>query len=526
MLYNGVAKVSLLLGNLVVLSIYSHYLGSLQFGIVALMNVVTAFYWLFFLGIPQTMIKQISHYLALDNPAEVQRAFSNGTLAILVLGTVICLGLTVAAPYIVGVAVTGYNGGQNNIEFVAYVTVASTFCYALYTPIDSALQGYQRYGTIAIRTLISTAFGWFLMVLAVWFDTGVRGVALATLGQPVAVLVTSFFAFRQLDLRFRPFREFDLKIIRYQFAFGFPLFINDALATIRTRFDVFVVGIFWNARYVGYYTGAMTLALYALLVPRLFVGSLLVSMSELNAQNDFDRIVRGCYKATRYLILIVTPLVVALIGFSSALMTTIFPQDFDEAVPVLILLAVAFWSEAISYPCTAVLIGINAPRQLTVNTGLTLVILSALLFILIPSLNIIGAGLANLVLIPPHLLLFWQVSRTLTRRGKHTSFLQVFPLRSTIAALVASIIAVAVAGLALFGLQFLFNAVLPDLPFKFVILLVGGLIGGPIYLLSLAFLVRELGPEDWNLVNRIGNLQRFTARFTRKAEALSKSKVD
>ena len=516
MLYNGVAKASLLLGNLVVLSIYSHYLGSSQFGIIALMNVVTAFYWLFFLGVPQTLIKQISHHLALNEEEEVQRVFANGALVILALGSFICIVLIFLAPVVLG-TVSGLNRENENLAFVAYVTIGTTFLYTLYTPIDSALQGYQRYGTIAIRTLISTVIGWLLMVIAVWFDTGIRGIALATLGQPLGMLITNYLSFNKLRLPFKPIRYFSLKIVRYQFAFGFPLFTNDALATLRTRGDIFIVGLFWAAQYVSYYSASVTLALYALLVPRLFVGSLLVSMSELNAQGDYDRIISGCYKATRYMMLIVTPIVVALMVFSQALLSTLFPADFGQAWPVLCLLAVAYWTEAVSYPCTAVLIGVNAPRQLTVNTGITLVVLLALLFALVPPFGIIGAGVANLILLPSHLILYAQVSRTMNRRFRPTTVLQVFPLKTTFTALIASGLAAGAAWLGWQVLQPVFTALLPALPPKLVFLVAGGIIGGPVYLASLAFLVRELGPEDWKLINRVGNLQKILGRFSRKS---------
>lgn len=526
MLYNAIAKFSVLLGNLVVLSIYSHYLGSEQFGIIALMSAIMLFYSLFFFGIPQTLIKQISHYDATGENEEVQRVYNNGTLAILILGTVLCLVLAFVAPHLIDAAVSGYAGKPENITFVAYVTVVNVFIYTLYTPIDSALQGFQRYGTIAIRTVISTAFGWVLMLAAVSLDTGIRGVAIATLGQPLAILVTSYLSFRTLKLKFRPRYYFNRETMRGLFSFGFPLFINDALATLLSRGDIFVIGFFWTAQYVGYYSAASTLALYTLLIPRMFIGSLLVSMSELHALQDYNRIVSGCRKATRYLILMVTPVVVALCCFSPVLLTTLFPKDFEIGVPVLILLSLAYWAQGVSWSCTAVLIGINAPRQLTVNTSSMVLLFGTLLFILVPIFNIVGGGLASLVIIPIQMVLFWQVARTITRRGRPTHVLEVFPLTTVFKTLGASVLAVAATGLALLGFKPLFDALLPELSFKLVIVAVGGIVGGPVYFLSLAFLVRELDAEDWRLVNRIGNLQRFTTRFSRKRPELVEKEID
>ncbi len=519
MLYNAIAKFSLLLGNLVVLSIYSHYLGSDEFGVIALMSVIMLFYSLFFLGVPQTLIKQISHYAAIDDNEQVQRSFNNGVLAIFATGFTICIALVGLAPLILSAAIRGRQAGANGgaVEFIAYVTVANLFLYTLYVPIDSALQGYQRYGTIAIRTVISTCCGWILMLGAVLLDTGLQGVAIATLGQPFVILIISYFSFRSLKLRFEPRRYFDTAVMRSLFGIGFPLFINDALAVLLTRSDVFIVSFFWSIQYVGYYTAAVTLALYSVIIPRLFVGSLLVSMSELHAQGDYDRIVSGCRKAARYLILIVTPLTIALCGFSQSLLTTLFPKDFEAAVPVLVLLAIAYWPIGVTAPCTAVLIGITAPRQLTANTGVMVVSILTALLLLVPNFGIIGAGAANLVMIPPHLFLFWQVSRTITKRGRPTRMLEVFPLKTIFTAIGASLLAVGASWLALQGIKPFFDSVLPDLSFKLVVLIVGGIVGGPIYLFSLAFLVRELEADDWRLVNRIVNLDRLLGRFRRNS---------
>lgn len=176
--------------------------------------------------------------------------------------------------------------------------------------------------------------------------SGVIGIGLALLGFGIWSLVAQMLTATLFNTIFlwifntwRPQMIFSLTAIRELFGFGSRLLASGILDTVFRNLYFVVIGRFYSATSLGYYTRAFTLQQ----LPSETLGGVIgrvafPAFSEI--QDDPARLKNGFRKALRAVALVIFPMMIGLLVCARPLVLTLLTEKWSPAVPYLQLLCI------------------------------------------------------------------------------------------------------------------------------------------------------------------------------------------
>ncbi len=203
-----------------------------------------------------------------------------------------------------------------------------------------------------------------------------------------------------------PIKRPNWEMAKSYWHFGLPSFFISLTGRLGNKFDLVMVQMFWSSVNVGYY--AVSLRFSALLVglSTAVVTIIFPAISGHHASGDWKSIRKVVTYSSRYLSMVVTPIVIFLIIFPGEIIFILLSGDFLPAVPVVRIMAINAFFLVIAGPVRTVFSGINKPRlgallvvvcNLT-NFCLNLILIPSSLFgIPLFGLREVGAAIATLI---------------------------------------------------------------------------------------------------------------------------------
>ncbi len=189
-------------------------------------------------------------------------------------------------------------------------------------------------------------------------------------------------------------------------SFGLPSFFTALAGKLGHKMDIIMIQIFWSSVNVGYY--AVSLRFSALLIGLSSAVVVIVfpTISGHHAKSDWNSIRDLVTATSRYLSMIVTPIIFFLIVFPEQTITILLSNAFLPSAPVIRIMAINAFFIVISTPFITLFNGINKPRLGAkfiiscnlLNFGLNILFIPQCLFgIPLFGLKEIGAALATLI---------------------------------------------------------------------------------------------------------------------------------
>lgn len=494
-LYFAITGLIFVAWNIFLTSLYARYTGGVGLGILVAANILSNFAGIFYLGVPQSVIRFVAYHHAAEEKDQLAKVIQTAMMLTLGLGLVIG-GIVYGLGGIFFTQLfTPPEDQTPDLLFAIRITALILVVSGTGAVIEATLQGFQQFRLLALRTVMLVPLQGALVFWVILNDLGLRAL--------IVVNALSVLFSITLNLVILVWKQFSLRLLRPSFdrptaiqllRFGFVLFLNDSLAVIHTRADSFIIGLFMPIARMGHYNGALVVANYLLTPSRLFVAPFFPAVSERVAKGDYKALAEGSRTSLRYLMLLVTPMAGGIIALAPLVLDLLYPSEFLVAILSLQLLAVGYMVNALGYPASACLTGLGRPEQIIYNALPAITLMLLLHLLLIPPYGIIGAAvgflLPTLIFTP---LAFWQLSRCLGQVECPTRFSELIPLMSFLRISLASILMVLV--LRLFPIGTLS-------PFSLVFLVPFGVV---IYLLTLIFVVKEVNREDLKLIGAMAN---------------------
>jgi len=267
--------------------------------------------------------------------------------------------------------------------------------YALTEFAVAGLRGLKKIHLVVLTDRIL----WRLLPLAIfplifiYLDLRVTGAAYAFLVTIIAMCLTSgFLLYREVA----PYpTSADTKACFKEISrFSWPLGLVNITNNMKTRADIFLLGLFLGAVEVGLFSVASTLSAFI----NLFLSSVVIIFapvaSELYSRRDTKEIARIFSLVTKWLFLLVFPLVLILIIFPERSIVLLFGGPYEDAVPILVILSTCYFVKTVVGPTGATVLAMGRSRTY-MNINLATVIIGlGLALTLIPTVGVIGAALA------------------------------------------------------------------------------------------------------------------------------------
>lgn len=219
----------------------------------------------------------------------------------------------------------------------------------------------------------------------------------------VATAITTYYMIRSLERgRFR------WELVQSYFAFALPLFAGTAMGLVAVYVDRAVLAFFGTSVDTADFAGPRRIV-SVLEGVGFAVGVLLFPMiSALAARGDRDGIRVALDRTTRYLSILLLPLVAFLIAFPGPVIRLVLGNEWLDAGPVLMLLAAWVYIVTLTRPQVNLLVGHGhtaAAARIGVAVGIVNLVLNLVLIpddikaigLDLPGLKAVGAAIATLV---------------------------------------------------------------------------------------------------------------------------------
>ncbi len=306
------------------------------------------------------------------------------------------LGLTLVSIVLLAGVILFYNATGDLTTDTIWAMVllwVSLFPNHVAGALSGMFYAYERFEyptAIEIATALVSVALQIAVLLAGYGIVGLAGVSIAT---NLFTLVVMYYLVRRL--LFKPHFVLDRPLARWMFVESYPLMMNNLLANLFFKIDVFLLLPLTNATVLGYYNAAYKFVNALNFIPSKFTLAIFPMLSRLSTSST-DAMQRALIVSVKLLTWIAVPITVATVFIAEPLILLFagaaYLPDSSIALQWLIFfLPFSFINSVVHY----VLIALNEQRFLTRAFIIGLVFNVAANLIAIPALTYRGAALVT-----------------------------------------------------------------------------------------------------------------------------------
>jgi O-antigen/teichoic acid export membrane protein len=244
---------------------------------------------------------------------------------------------------------------------------------------------------MVLQSLLMTLF----IVAFVWSGFGVEGAVWGIVLSVVGGCIFGLYSSRKfLHLALHGLLQGAKRLV----SFGSQVFVADALGLILLYTDIILIGYFLATEDVGYYSVAVSLSTFFLLVPQAIQRITFPATSGYWSQNNRQALSNMIDKSMKYAACLLLPLGLGVGFFARDIITGVFGQEFIHAAwPLCVLLIARVITGSTNVPIGLSFSGVGRP-----DIPLKLAVITAganvgLNILLIPRWGILGAAIATTV---------------------------------------------------------------------------------------------------------------------------------
>lgn len=259
------------------------------------------------------------------------------------------------------------------------------------------IQGIQQaIPRVVVKNVTPPITRFAAVAIAVVLGTGAVGIATA---YAAAYVVAAFVGLYYVAKR-TPLFNFDITptpMRRELLSFSAPLVVSATMAFVLTDLDTFMLGYFSSTSDVGIYNVVYPIAQLLTVGLSAFSFLFMPLISELDAEGATDEMRRIYQIVTKWVFMATLPVFMVIALFPEMTIAITFGREYITGSVALSLLAVAYFSNAITGPNANTLTSIGHTR-LIMWDNLAVGILNAVLNVaLIPTFGFVGAAIATAI---------------------------------------------------------------------------------------------------------------------------------
>jgi O-antigen/teichoic acid export membrane protein len=338
-------------------------------------------------GIPLALVKYVAEYK--DDRYKLFETVSAAFISSVIFGLVVGVLLY---------ALSGVLAGAFDMPELAHLLKILAFVFPFASIFETLLglfNGLRQMKTYAYLMILRSLLMMLFIVGLVWLGFGVKG---ATLGVVFSVVGGCIFGLYLSRKSLHPSLHGLYQGAKRLISFGSQIFAADSLGLILQYTDIIMIGYFLASKDVGYYSIAVGLSTFFLLVPQAIQRITYPATSEYWSQNNLQALRQMIDKSMKYSACILLPLGLGIGFFAKEIVTGIFGQEFIyAALPLCVLLVARVIRGGTIVPIGACFSGIGRPDLPLKISAISAGTNVGLNILLIPPLGIVGAAIATTI---------------------------------------------------------------------------------------------------------------------------------
>ncbi|MDA8098858.1 MAG: flippase [Nitrospiraceae bacterium] len=374
------------------------HVGAEQYGLWALVGVITSYAQLSDFGINESLIKHYAEFRSRD-VRKMNQLINTAAVSYLVLG-VLCTGVFLLLMPLLVVEVFQVPEHLQPLAQQLFLLAVILFCVNMVAGVFGALQaGFEQMhytSAVAVLSTIASAAG---AVAALSAGYGILGMMYINAAVALYVSIVNIAIARKLfpQLEFNPFRHFDGSTLRQIFGFSWKVQISMVTQLMIFQMDSIFLSHFVGLKAVGFYEVANRLASQIRNFIIVLFGPVSPASSSLQADGR-TTLVSGLYRRSfKFMTLASVPVFLTVMALAHPILKTWMGDGYDISAYTLQILMAAYLINVLTGPGAFILSGINLP-QVGMRTSIAAGLLNlALCILLVPSVGYFGVAVSVFV---------------------------------------------------------------------------------------------------------------------------------
>lgn len=388
-------------------------LGDAEYGVLLLVNAISAFVNYVDLGLGVAVTKYAAEYRGSGDNVALERLLSSSRQLFLLTGI---LGLGVF--FVLGkwfLPIFNVAPGSYSHIFQVFLLAGLVFLFnsltTVYSALLSAVQSFDLLSKMSFAGLILTSLGTIILL-----EMGLRLKAIMILNTVMAFFTLAtyhYFVHKQLpDLRLN-FR-IDFTQLKKAYSFGLLAFVSNFAASSLIYVDRLIIPIFLGPSQLPFYSVPGNVALKTSVVTNTFGQILFPMASELSGAGETERLKTVYIRAFRNLHVVSAAVSLAIAMFANKILLFWLGETYaNKGTNILVILSATYFLVALYIPLQGMLLGLGRIKYLIKQSLIMAAINLVLLLVLVPRFGITGAAWAYFVAVLPMSAAFYWTERKL-----------------------------------------------------------------------------------------------------------------
>jgi len=435
-IYNSIGRIWLMLVTLLLTPYILHKLGVQVFAVWSLVFVVANYLGVLDFGIRTSFAKYIAEYHTKKDQGSINAVINCGIIFYLVFSLfIIGLAVILRSPIISILQIPSSIHKESMFAILGMVLIlALNNTFSIFEAILVGLQRMDVQNKIMIFASFFNAAGTFFFLEK---GLGIKGLVInyGIVSLIVAVL-NVYFSYRLLPYIRIGLSWMDKEIFRRLFNYGIKMQICSFAAIIYTQADKVILSHFLGLNFVTFYELGQKAANAIKMFPMLLISALVPAVSELEASNDKEKLRELYERGSKYISLVVFPLIFLSIIVASDLINLWVGDKFSLAVLSFQVLIIGYGINVLTGMGTSIVRGIGKPEYETRYAVLTLIMQLTLSIILVQIFGFRGV-LASVLITAFVVSLYFLLTFHKLLNQEFKSFARATYLKPVIASLIA-----------------------------------------------------------------------------------------
>lgn len=337
-----------LLAALIAIPVLISGLGTDRFGILTLAWMLIGYFGLFDLGLGRALTHVVAQALADHPQAQAPPMVWTAIVSMFVLGVLGALLLCLIAPWLVYSVLKMPAPLQAEALFSFYLLGAGIPFVVVMAGLVGILSAFQQFGIINTIRAPTGILTYLTPLIVLPFSRSLVWV----IAMLVAVRILACVAHLVACRRFMPPLRLELLAhvadLRRLFGFGVWMTVTNVIGPLMVYLDRFVIGAVISMTAVAYYATPYEMVTRLLIIPSAMLGVLFPAFAASHGRNH-DRMVRLFARGTKYLALILFPVVLVITAFAHEGLQWWLGNEFArKSSPVLQWLAIGVYINSLA----------------------------------------------------------------------------------------------------------------------------------------------------------------------------------
>ena len=383
-----------LLVALIAIPLLIRGLGTDRFGVLTLAWMVIGYFSLFDLGLGRALTQLVAEKLGRGEEKELPTLVWTALALMFVLGLLGAIVVSVISPWLVHNVLKIPEPLQTETLNAFYSLAAAIPIVIVTAGLAGLLSAQQRFGNLNAIRIPMGIYNFLAPLLVLPFSSSLFLVTtVLVIGRLVGCIVHLAFCLRAMPALRTGFM-LRYAVIKPLFHFGAWMTVTNVIGPLMIYLDRFVIGAVVSMAAVAYYATPFEMVTKLLIIPGAILGVLFPAFAASYAQ-DHDRIVQLFARGTKYLALLLFPMILVITAFAHEGLQWWLGDEFAwHSTPVLQCLAIGVFINSLAQVFITLIQGIGRPDLSAKLHFLELPIYLPVLWWAIHHYGILGAAMA------------------------------------------------------------------------------------------------------------------------------------